>query len=66
MKKLILFFTFYGLALAGNIQTIEIKKGFTVTYLMLEKQHIALPDDNLGEENNTSSREIQYNGGDAQ
>jgi len=39
-------------------------KGFTVTYLMLEKHNIALPQDQLQEDANLSEKEIKQIGGD--
>jgi len=39
------------------------ERGFTVTYLMLEKQHIELPQDQWDEDSNSSEKGIQQNGG---
>ena len=64
MKKGLMIFILSGLIFAGDTHTIEIKNGFTVTYLMLEKQHIAIPTDQAYEDNNTSDSKIQHDGGD--
>jgi hypothetical protein len=45
---------------SNNIQE---ERGFTVTYLMLEKQNIKLPQDQIEEDTN-SSEQIEYEGGD--
>jgi hypothetical protein len=45
---------------SNNIQE---ERGFTVTYLMLEKQNIKLPQDQIEEDSN-SSEQIEYEGGD--
>jgi len=39
-------------------------KGFTVTYLMLERHNIALPQDQIQEDDNLSENKIKQNGGD--
>jgi len=47
---------------SNNIQE---ERGFTVTYLMLEKQNIKLPQDQIEEDTN-SSEQIEYEGGDTE
>jgi len=67
MRKTILIFsavTLSALSLyASNHHQKE--KGFTVTYLMLEKQNIKLPQDQTEEDIN-SSEQLEYKGGDTE